>query len=334
MESSNVFTIVIPVFNVIEYLSQCVQSVLSQEFYNYEIILVDDGSTDGSGERCDELARHDNRIRVIHQENQGLSAARNTGICAAGGKYVIFLDSDDYWKDKNVLNKISKRVFETHPDVLCFNFEKTDGVTAQGVNFQSTGSMPVGIKAEDSFQYITEHDLWIACAWNKAIRRELFRDGKLRFREKITSEDIDWCLRLALLAESFDYIEDVIVCYRQRNTSISKSVTYQKVATLLDNIEFCVDVLDGVKSNERVELLKPYIAYQYGTLLANISAVPDKDQQKKLLGKAKAYKNFLAYSQNQKIRLLRIASRLVGLKGTIALLKLRERGKLYAGGRN
>lgn len=98
MESSNVFTIVIPVFNVIEYLSQCVQSVLSQEFYNYEIILVDDGSTDGSGERCDELARHDNRIRVIHQENQGLSAARNTGICAAGGKYVIFLDSDDYWK--------------------------------------------------------------------------------------------------------------------------------------------------------------------------------------------------------------------------------------------
>lgn len=90
MESSNVFTIVIPVFNVIEYLSQCVQSVLSQEFYNYEIILVDDGSTDGSGERCDELARHDNRIRVIHQENQGLSAARNTGICAAGGKYVIF----------------------------------------------------------------------------------------------------------------------------------------------------------------------------------------------------------------------------------------------------
>ena len=214
MESSNVFTIVIPVFNVIEYLSQCVQSVLLQEFYDYEIVLVDDGSTDGSGECCDELARHDNRIQVIHQENQGLSAARNTGICAAGGKYVMFLDSDDYWKDKTVLNKISERLFKTHPDVLCFNFEKTDGITAQGVNFQSIGSMPVGIKAEDSFRYITEHDLWIACAWNKAIRRELFRDGKLCFRENITSEDIDWCMRLALLAESFDYIEDVIVCYR------------------------------------------------------------------------------------------------------------------------
>ena len=334
MESSNVFTIVIPVFNVIEYLSQCVQSVLSQEFYNYEIILVDDGSTDGSGERCDELARHDNRIRVIHQENQGLSAARNTGLYAAGGKYVIFLDSDDYWKDKNVLNKISKRLFKTHQDVLCFNFEKTDGVTTQEVNFQSIRSMPVGIKGEDSFQYMTEHDLWIACAWNKAICRELFGDEKLRFREKITSEDIDWCMRLALLAESFDYIEDVIVCYRQRNTSISKSVTYQKVVTLLDNIEFCVDVLDGVKGNERAELLKPYIAYQYGTLLANVSAVPDKNQQEKLLSKAKAYKYLLSYSQNQKIKLLRIASRLVGVKGTIALLKLRERGKLYAGGRN
>ena len=106
------------------------------------------------------------------------------------------------------------------------------------------------------------------------------------------------------------------------------------MVTLLDNIEFCLDVLNGVKNNERVKLLKPYIAYQYGTLLANISALTDKDQQRQLLGKAKAYNDFLAYSQNQKIRLLRIASRLVGLKGTIALLKLREHEKLYGGERN
>lgn len=327
MESSNVFTIIIPVYNVIEYLSQCVQSVLSQDYYDYEIILVDDGSTDGSGENCDELAKHDNRIRVIHQENQGLSEARNTGIDAADGKYIIFLDSDDYWKDKKVLNKLSLRVFETHPDVLSFNFEKTDGVTVQGVKFRTTGDMPISVKAEDSFRYMMEHDLWIACAWNKAIRREMFESGKLRFKEKITSEDIDWCMRLALQAEIFDYIENVVVCYRQRKTSISKNVTYKKVLTLLYNIERCLELFDELNGKEKAELLKPYIAYQYGTLLANISIIRDKKQQKELLKRAEVHQNLLAWSQNRKIKLLKIASRLVGLKGTIVLLKLRNSGK-------
>ncbi len=330
MKKSSVFTIIIPVYNVIEYLTQCVQSVLSQEFVDYEIILVDDGSTDGSGDRCEEFAECDNRIQVIHQKNLGLSVARNTGLYAANGKYIMFLDSDDYWKDKNVLKKIAERLFETNTEVLSFNFEKTDGTAVHEVKFRNTGCMPLEIKSEDSFRYMMEHNLWIACAWNKVICRELFEEGRLRFREKITSEDIDWCMRLALSAESFDYIDDVIVCYRQRITSISKRVTYQKSKMLLDNIKFCIEMLAGVKSSERETLLKAYIAYQYGTLLANISVISDKNQQKQLLDKAKEYSRFLSYSRNPKVRFLKIASRLMGMKGTVALLQLRERRKLNA----
>ena len=90
-------SVVIPVYNVMPYLERCVQSVVRQTYQNLEIILVDDGSTDGSGKLCDKIAGTDQRIRVIHQKNQGLSGARNTGIRQATGEYVVFLDSDDEW---------------------------------------------------------------------------------------------------------------------------------------------------------------------------------------------------------------------------------------------
>ena len=89
-------SVIIPVYNVEDYLAECIDSVLGQSYTDYEIILVDDGATDSSGRMCDEYARKDSRIRVIHQENGGLSAARNTGLRAAWGKYIYFLDSDDY----------------------------------------------------------------------------------------------------------------------------------------------------------------------------------------------------------------------------------------------
>ena len=88
---------VLPIYNVLPYLERCVQSLLCQTYKDFEIILVDDGSPDGCGKLCDELAARDNRIRVIHQENKGLSGARNTGIDNAKGEYIIFVDSDDYW---------------------------------------------------------------------------------------------------------------------------------------------------------------------------------------------------------------------------------------------
>ena len=92
-------SVVIPVYNVEKYLQECVNSVLRQTYTDFEVILVDDGSTDSGGRICDDYAQKDPRVRVIHQANGGLSVARNTGLRAAQGKYVYFLDSDDYIED-------------------------------------------------------------------------------------------------------------------------------------------------------------------------------------------------------------------------------------------
>ena len=114
------FSIIIPVYNVEKYLERCVSSVLSQSFDDYEIILVDDGSTDDSGFICDRLAIKDKRIKVFHKVNGGAASARNLGISNICGFYTLFLDSDDLWESRSALECIYKRIKEFKEDVVLF----------------------------------------------------------------------------------------------------------------------------------------------------------------------------------------------------------------------
>lgn len=112
--------LLIPVYNVEKYLHQCVDSVLAQDNKDYEIILVDDGSPDNCGKICDDYANKYSQIKVIHKENGGLSDARNFGIKVAKGDYLIFLDSDDFWKGTEVLSDLSKIVDIKPVDVVLY----------------------------------------------------------------------------------------------------------------------------------------------------------------------------------------------------------------------
>ena len=108
------FSIIVPVYKAEKYINECVDSVLAQTFEDFELILADDGSPDRCPEICDEYAKKDSRIKVIHKENGGASSARNSGIEAACGEYVIFLDSDDYWEENYTLQRLT----ETTPPCL------------------------------------------------------------------------------------------------------------------------------------------------------------------------------------------------------------------------
>ena len=324
MDNSPEFTVIIPVYNVAPYLRKCISSVLEQEFQSYELILVDDGSTDGSGEICDEYAKADNRITVIHQKNQGLSNARNVGIENAIGEYVIFLDSDDYWYDKKVLNKIFLRVRLSNAEILSFNYVKIHTYMIDEPYFKKNKNMPLDRVGKDSLKYQIERNLWLACAWNKAIKRSLFGNGNLKFRQGITSEDVDWCFRLALYAERFDFIADVIVCYRQRQTSISNAITVKKMDVLIDNIEECLSLLIQNKDNKNADILKPYIGYQYGTAIYLLTLIDNKKEYKRLISRLNEKKYILKWSHNPKIRLIRIAEGIGGIKFTVALCRIKD----------
>ena len=104
------FSVILPIYNVEKYLAECIESVLSQSFKDYELILVDDGSKDGSGRICDEYAQKDSRIKVLHKENGGLSDARNYGTERASGDYIVYIDSDDYVVSTEFLSDLNEKI--------------------------------------------------------------------------------------------------------------------------------------------------------------------------------------------------------------------------------
>ena len=121
----NLISVIVPVYNIEAYLRKCIDSILAQTYTNLEIILVDDGSTDNSGEICNEYAAKDARIRVIHKGNGGLSSARNTGIDIATGKYIGFVDSDDYLAP-DMYEKLLGAIVNNHADISVCNVHHVD----------------------------------------------------------------------------------------------------------------------------------------------------------------------------------------------------------------
>lgn len=323
INSSIKFSIIIPVYNVSAYLDQCINSVFKQKYRNYEVILVDDGSTDESSFICNRWMEKDLRIKVIHKENGGTSSARNVGIKKFCGDYVLFLDGDDYWLSDDCLEQIAQKINSTFPDVLIFNLRKDyDGRISKSY-FSKDISISYDQCAEDIEAYIFNHELWTSCVWNKAICASTFEDGYLFFREGVTSEDIDWCYRLALRAETFDFLNLDVVAYRQRVSSVSNTMSKEKISCLLNNIKECLE-LSKTASERKRDNLKNYIAYQYGTLLYSSAMLICTQRKKGLLRDLKDMEYILEWSQHPKILLIRKIKNMFGLRGCLFLLAIKN----------
>lgn len=316
-------SIIVPVYNVESYLKECIESVLKQTYSEFELILIDDGSTDKSGIICDRYAEMDQRIRVYHQENAGSSAARNQGICYAKGSYITFLDSDDYWIRETYLENVCKRIEITKPDVLNVNFQKDYRYKMETPYFKSD-TMPNEIDKRESIGFILDNDIWIACAWNKVIKAELFKQYDLDFVVGVTAEDIEWCARLAMVAQDFDFLNIVGVGYRQREGSISRSMTLKKIECLKKNI-LQVEQLLKQTSNTRKALLSSYLSYQVGVLLLNISQMDAGQHKKRLVKETRPLLHYFSFSKNRKIRLMKMFSNLFGYNGMMFFLKIMQR---------
>lgn len=318
------FSIIIPVYNVKDYLDACVQSILDQTYSNYEIILVDDGSTDESGHICDLWSQRDSRIVTIHKENGGASSARNRGLDAVSGDYVLFLDSDDYWLSADVLEKLASRIDRTKPDVLIFNYQKEYGEKLEKPYFDVNLTMPSHMNEKDGAEYVFRNLLWTACAWNKATDAKLFVRHGLRFEEGTIGEDIDWSLRLALVAERFDFLNVPVLAYRQRAGSVTGSYRFSKVIQLYENICRCLTILEQAPK-ERGEALRPFVAYQFATLVHNVAIAPASPEKKALAKNVKNLQYILEWSEDSKVRLIRNVWKAGGFCTVLWLLKLREK---------
>ena len=232
-------SVIIPVYNLADYLRRCLMTVLGQTYQNLEIILVDDRSTDGSGAICDEYSQlkiEDRRLKisVIHQENRGLSAARNAGIKAANGEYICFVDSDDYW-ESNVLGELMAQIERDNLDVLRFKY--------QNVNEKYEVFQPYkrDQRLENDYSEIpTDGISFLNFRMNTQcyavmfiVNRDLF-DG-CTFTEGIYFEDTDWTPRMLSRAKRVASSNTIVYNYLQREGSITNAVNRGKQKKVLDD---------------------------------------------------------------------------------------------------
>jgi len=229
-------SVIIPVYKVEQYLERCVRSVTSQTYDNLEILLIDDGSPDRCGEMCDSFAAEDRRIRVIHQKNGGLSAARNTGIDASSGQWLFFIDSDDFIH-RDCIGKLLAAAETSGADIASCGFEKTEDDTIRGdVRFPAT---EVISRDEAMRRLFLEEDT--SFAWGKIYRRELFQG--IRFPEGRTFEDLATTHLLVNRCRAVACVSAPYYGYFQNPASISHALNaesqYNMLLAWIDRYRFC-----------------------------------------------------------------------------------------------
>lgn len=223
---SPVVSIIIPVFNVKPWLSESLDSVINQTYTNLEIILIDDGSTDGSGEICDDYRKRDDRIIVIHQEHKGLSAARNTGLEHASGDFIAFMDSDDVAYPRAITRAVTE-VQKTASQIIAFGVESYNK-PGKIVSAPKAGKYN---RADVLRSLITKNGI-AGAIWTKIFRSSALRD--IRFPEGHNYVDIEVFLKAFDKCGSVAVIPDQLVRYRKRPGSITTSNTPE---TLLDGYD-------------------------------------------------------------------------------------------------
>lgn len=243
------FSVIIPVYNVEKYLDECVHSVLAQDFQDYEMILVNDGSTDNSGEKCDAYAEKYSHIKVVHKENGGLSDARNFGVEEAVGEYLIFLDSDDFWGIKEALGDINRIISnKNNPDIIFFGHTDYFGEETPLSNYPFYEVKEGGF--QQNFKYLLEANIFFVSAWNKVIKREIVINHKLYFPKGKIHEDIAWCYDIMPFINTYEVYPKSFYFYRKNNTtSISYTITDRSIMNIIDIISERADVNNTYDKN-------------------------------------------------------------------------------------
>lgn len=252
-----IISIIVPLYNVEKYLDKCIQSVMSQEYSNWELLLIDDGSTDSSPSICDEFASNDIRIKVIHKSNTGVSDSRNKALEIANGKYVIFLDADDYWYDTTVLETFVETAEKYDLDIVRGEYKAVD---EDGYDLFER---PLSIRKQQlSYKIISSTTFYsqIMCGENflvlSLIRKEIIGNLRLNVNRSFL-EDMEFYANLLVQPLKCMYIPLRFYAYRKNENSASYT---PKVKHLIDSFSM-TEVFDQCALKVKDEVLKKNFRY-------------------------------------------------------------------------
>lgn len=249
-------SVIVPIYNVESYLKKCIDSILNQTLKDIEVILVDDGSTDGCGKICDEYAKKDQRIKVIHKQNEGLSMARNAGIRAAGSQYIGFVDSDDYIAD-DMYEILYKNILDYDADIsICglYNCYKEKVIP------QYSGNEFIMLNNKEALRIALEGIKFSVNAVNKLYKKELFDD--IEFPKGKLSEDAFTIPKILSISSKivFDSVPKYYYMHREDSITTSgfKEKDFDVIKAYENNLKLIKKEFPDLKSQAEFRLLWSY----------------------------------------------------------------------------
>lgn len=287
------FSIIIPVYGVENYIKRCLDSVFAQTYGNVEVIVVNDGTKDNSMEIVKNY-----QVKIINQENAGLSAARNTGVKYATGDYIFFLDSDDYI-EPDLLLEVSK-MLDNNPDLIRFQIREVFEDNTPPIDYNEIGFL--GIEGVEAFDRISRYH-FVENAWSYIIRREYYLNNNFEFKVGTMHEDFGLMPLVIIKSRSVNSLNYIGYNYLQRQGSIMNNNDYEKtkkkVADFYNHYLFLLSEIN--KTNLRSDTFKSFIA---NSLIIKVCELEKEDYKayKKKLKEDKVFDNLLTDSTVRKIK--------------------------------
>lgn len=320
-------SIIVPVYNAGKYLDECIESVRKQSYKDWELLLVDDGSDDGSREKCIAYADKDSRIRTFFNNHGGVSSARNVALEKALGEYYMFMDNDDYWEENNLLRDVIEQIKAQECDMLMFGCTEfwPDGKKKpkpQNIDMEKI----CNVNKADAIKYCVEKDILTRAVWTKAIKREIFTANGLRFPEGKRNEDVYVTGELLRYVKKIGWCNTGTYMYR-KGTGVSQSDQKPSQKIIDDLKDMCIDYIETINRSDESKELKEaylsYIAYPYAVWMMHTSQV--KPKNKRDIQLMKKYSNVLEIDVNPYMKLIKKAYMIVGFEMTIRLLGIYDK---------
>lgn len=265
-------SVIIPIYNVEKYLSECVESVINQTLKEIEIILIDDGSTDTSPSICDKYQKKDSRIKVIHKSNGGLSNARNTGLKLAQGEYISFVDADD-WIASEMLSKMYLKAKQEHSDVTICNLSIAKNKKIKPTQYWPQINEHI-IYKDEIYSHLFLHPSYVV---NKIYKRTFLEKNKLYFLQGYIYEDVPFSTQVLLLTNHISYCLDNFYFYRlERDDAITakKSTKHLDIIYIEQQIQ---EILN--KHNVPDNVWKNFYQWQTEIYTWMYKLLPDSSKQ-------------------------------------------------------
>lgn len=319
MQKKTMFSIIIPIYKVEDYLERCVMSVMNQTYRNIEILLIDDGSPDNCPQMCEEFARQDNRIKVIHKENTGVADTRNIGICTATGEYILFLDSDDSIDADTCERFLSVIENNQFPDVVVGRIKRI----AKDVTVMNSYPDFRTFTGEEFMLYAFQNSRYFSVApVNNAYRRQYLLDNKLFFEKGLLYEDERWTPIVIMQAKRLVNTDIEFYNYYIRENSFTTAKNRgAKTVHLIRTVDYLTEQYKYIKNDELRARLMDYLVGLY------LHAVHSGDlyAKKEYIKKAFVWENALTKRNKLKAALFCVSPGLYRMINDMEKIKSRDK---------